>query len=519
VAFCETRAAHAVNFIERVLTHTKAEWAGQPFVLDDWQRDEIIRPLFGTVIELPGVALYDCPRQYRTAFVEIPRKNGKSEIAAAVALYLLLADGEPGAEIYGAAYTRDQASLVFNVARDMVRQSALLRKRTKIIDSQKRILVPATGNIYRAIPADASASHGFNAHGVVVDEVHTQANRDLWDVLTTSTGVRRQPLVFAITTAGKNRNTICYELHEHALKVIDGIIEDPSFFAYVKAAPEDADWRDEKVWFAANPALGRFRKIDELRDMARRAEQVPALENTFRNLYLNQWTAQETRWLPMIAWDECKGEARFDKTRPVYAGLDMANTTDVTALVLAQPPAESGGRFNVQAHFFIPGDNIADRVRRDRVPYDLWQRKGWLTTTEGNVVDYRTIRQSIEALGARIAELAYDSWGAVQLAQELEDSGLIVIPFQQGYKSLSPPTKELLNLVIGHRLEHDGNPVLRWMADNLIVELDAAGNVKPSKRKSTEKIDGIVALVMALDRATRHEDVQSVYERRGLLTL
>jgi len=505
-------ADRVVRFIERLLRHTKGRWAGVPFALLPWQKDDIIRPLFGTLNT-------DGTRQYRTGYIEIPRKNGKSELAAAVALYLLFADREPGAEIYSAAADRDQASIVFNVAAQMVRQSPALFKRCKIIDSQKRIVVQKTNSFYRAVSADVPTKHGFNAHGIIVDEVHAQPNRELWDVLTTSTGARLQPLVFAITTAGYDRHSICWEQHDYAEKVLNRVVDDPTFFAYICAAPEEADWRDEKVWRQANPALGEFRSIEEMRALARKAEQVPALQNTFRRLYLNQWTTQETRWLDLAKWDASAGLVKPEELlgRECYGGLDLASSVDIAAFVLVFPMEDDF--FRVLPYFWIPEENMRERSVRDRVPYDVWVREGLIEATEGNVIHYAAIKDKIRRLGEvyNIKEIAYDRWGAVQISQELEDAGFTIVPMGQGFASMSPPTKELLNVVLTERLHHGGHPVLRWMADNMAVKQDPAGNIKPDKSKSTDRIDGMVALIMALDRTVRHRNEgPSVYEKRGV---
>jgi len=511
--FNEQAAERAVKFIENYLTHTKGKWAGVRFELEPWQHN-IISPLFGTLND-------DGSRQYRTAYVEIPRKNGKSELGAAIALKLLFADNEPGAEIYSAAADRDQAAIVFNTAAQMVRQNKKLAKRCKIIDSQKRIVMPATGSFYRAISADAHTKHGFNAHGVIFDELHAQPNRELWDVLTTSGGTRTQPLIFAITTAGYDRNSICWEQHDYAQKIIDGVIEDPTFLPVIYAAGPEDDWKDEATWHKANPALGTFRGINEMRAMAKKGEQIPALQNTFRRLYLNQWTQQEDRWLDLAAWDATAGTVTLEdlQGRPCFGGLDLASTTDIAAFVLVFPMDD--GAFVVLPHFWIPRDNMHDRINRDRVPYDVWVRQGFITATEGNVIDYAAIRQHIERISEfyNIKEIAFDRWGAVQLTTELGYAGFTVIPFGQGFASMSPPTKELLTLVLSKRLIHGGNPVLRWMADNLVVKQDPAGNIKPDKSKSTEKIDGMVALIMALDRATRHQEQDCVYNSKELFVI
>jgi phage terminase large subunit-like protein len=479
--------------------------------LEPWQ-EKIVRDIFGTLNE-------DGTRQYRTVYIEIPRKNGKSELAAAIALYLLFGDREPGAEIYSAAGDRDQASIVFDVGRAMVEQEPELEELCKMIPSLKRIEVGSMNSVYRVLSADHATKHGFNAHGVIFDELHTQPNRHLWDVLTTSGGTREQPLTVAITTAGYDRNSICWEQHEYARKVIEGVIDDPTFYAVIYAAEKDEDWTDERVWHKANPALGSFRDIREMRSLCEKAKQTPALENTFRRLYLNQWTQQETRWLPMDRWRESSGEVYEQDLlgETAFAGLDLASTTDVAAFVLVFPDGE--GSYDVWPRFWVPEERMARRVETDGVPYDVWARDGLVEVTPGDVIDYRYIRKAITDMGQRfyVKEIAYDRWGATEIVQYLQDDGFEVVPFGQGFASFAGPTKELLRLVLERRLRHGGNPVLTWMADNLVVKQDPAGNWRPDKAKSTEKIDGMVALIMGLDRAMRHGG--SVYEDRGIITL
>lgn len=453
----------------------------------------------------------------------IPTHN--SEIAAAIALYMLFGDGEPGAEVYSAAADRDQAAIVFNTAAAMVRQSKGLLKRCKIIDSQKRIVIPGTNSFWRVLSAEAYTKHGLNPHCVIFDELHAQPNRDLWDVLTTGFGAREQPLLVAITTAGYDRNSICYEQYDYARRVSAGEIEDPTYFSAVYEVPaEEEDWRDERVWKAANPALGDFRSLDELRQMAARAENVPALQNTFRRLYLNQWTEQSERWIDMEAWDASAGTVNVEELagRECYGGLDLASTTDIAALALVFPGTEEGDPARVLMHYWIPADQMQERVNRDRVPYDVWVRDGRMTATEGNVIDYAAIRQHILEASEKynIREIAFDRWGAIQLVQELEGEGLTMVPMGQGFASMSAPTKEFLTRILGKTLWHGGDPVLRWMAGNVQVKQDAAANLKPDKSASTEKIDGIVAAIMGLDRVIRHEQAApSVYEERGLIVL
>ena len=512
----QAKADSVKSFIEG-LKHTKGEFAGNNFKLTEWQWNDIIQPLFGTLNK-------DGSRQYRTAFIELPRKNGKTTLAAAIALYLTFGDGEYGSEVYSAANDREQASLVFNEAADMVRQTGL-SKHAKVIDSTKRIVFYKRNSFYRAISAEAYTKWGYNAHGIIYDELHAAPNRELWDVLTTSQGARRQPLIVVITTAGYDRNSICWELHDYALKVQNGIIKDKTFLTVIYAAEEDDNWLDEKIWAKANPALmvkGRadaFRQIDEIRMLAKRAAETPALEMTFRRLYLNQWVNSVQRWMPIDKWDACKGDIKLDdlKGKTCYAGLDLSATTDLTALSLVFPLDD--GTYATLMRFWIPGDTAAEAERRDRVPYRAWAKQGLITLTEGNVIDYDYIREEVKKLRETydIIEIAYDRWGAAKLVQDLTEDGLTVVPFGQGYASMSPPTKELMNLVLSKKINHGGHPILRWNADNLVVATDPAGNLKPDKSKATQKIDGCVALIMALDRATRHApEIKSRYETEGV---
>lgn len=516
--FDEKAAQVAVAFFERLLVHSKGEWAGKPFKLQEWQKEEVIRPLFGWKRNI------DNSRRYRRGYIEIPRKNGKSTLASGIGLYLLFADDEPGAEIYSAAADRDQASIVFDEAKSMVEASPQLSGRAQVY--KKAIVVPGTRSSYKVLSADAYTKHGLNAHGIIFDELHAQPNRDLWDVLTTSTGARRQPLVVSITTAGFDRNSICWEQHEYAQQVLDNVIDDPTFFAFIAAASEKDDWQDPAIWRKANPSLGVTVKEEYMEGEARRALQTPAYQNTFRRLHLCQWTQQETRWLSLEAWDKNKMpvEESLLKSAPCYGGLDLASTSDIASFVLDFPsePGESE-QHSWLPFFWIPKDNLVERARKDRVPYDAWARDGLVRVTDGNVIDYSIIVRDIIALGEifDIKEIAFDRWGAFQVSQQLEGAGFTMVGFGQGFISMSPPTKELLRLVLDGKLAHGNNVVLRWMADNLVVTSDAAGNVKPNKEKSREKIDGIVAGLMALDRAVKHggNAGKSIYETRGMVTL
>ena len=513
--FDEAKAQRAVEFI-RCLKHTKGRWRGQAFDLLPWQ-ETIIRDVFGTVKE-------DGFRQYNTAYVEIPKKNGKSELAAGVALYMTCGDNEWGAEVYGCASDRQQASIVFDVAVDMVEQCPALKKRIKPVMSVKRLVYKPTNSFYQVLSAEAYTKHGLNVHAVIFDELHSQPNRELFDVMTKGSGdARTQPLFFLITTAGTDRHSVCFEQHQKAEDILCGRKADPTFYPVIYGAEDDADWTSEEVWYRANPSLGHTIDIDKVRNACMSARDNPAEENIFRQLRLNQWVKQSTRWMQMEKWDACafpvdEGELLG---RECYGGLDLSSSIDITAFVLVFPPRDDAEKYVFLPYFWIPEENMVRRVRRDHVPYDVWEKQGFLETTEGDVIHYGFIESFIEDLGKRfhIKEIAFDRWGAVQMVQNLEGLGFTVVPFGQGFKDMSPPSKRLMELVLEKNIAHGGHPVLRWMMDNIFIRTDPAGNIKPDKEKSTEKIDGAVAAIMALDRAVRNGgSTGSVYDERGILS-
>ena len=511
----EAKADHAVNFIQ-CLKHTKGKWAGRPFMLMPWQ-EQIIRDIFGIIKE-------DGNRQFQTAYIEIPKKNGKSELAAAVALYLLFGDGEASPEVYGAAADRQQAGIVFDVAKVMTEMNPALTKRSKILGASKKILNNHNNGFYQVLSAEVGTKHGLNVSGLVFDELHTQPNRNLYDVLTKGSGdAREQPLYFLITTAGNDINSICYEVHQKAKDILDGRKHDPQFYPVIYGAEMDDDWTDPKVWKKANPSLGETIQLESVRAACKEAQDNPAEENVYRQLRLNQWVKQAVRWMPIDKWDACSFpvDESLLEGRVCYGGLDLSSTTDITAFVLIFPPENVEGKYEILPYFWLPEETLDLRVRRDHVPYDVWEKKGYIQTTEGNVIHYGFIESFIEELGTRynIREIAFDRWGAVQMVQNLEGMGFTVVPFGQGFASMSSPTKELLKLVLEQKIAHAGNPVLRWMMDNIVVRTDPAGNIKADKAKSTEKIDGCIATIMALDRALRcsNQVSESVYDERGLL--
>lgn len=432
---------------------------------------------------------------------------------------MLFADGEAGAEIYSAAADKDQAKIVFDQAKAMVEESSSLRKRAGLF--KNAITVTKTRSSYKVLSADAFTKHGLNAHGVIFDELHAQPNRELWDVLTTSMGARRQPLLVTITTAGHDRNSICWEQHEYARRLLSGEIRDDSYFAFIAAAEENDDWMDPATWRKANPGFGATVKVDYLTEQCTRAQASPAYENTFRRLHLNQWTSQESRYIPMHEWDQCALKLPVLDGRVCMAGLDLSTTTALTALVLAFEPVDEEEPIWLMPFFWLPGANLGERAREDKVPYPEWVKAGYITATPGNVVDYEAIKATLVQLKDRfqVEQVAYDPWNATQMAVDLAGLGVNMVEMRQGYASMSAPTKDLLRLILSRGVSHGGHPVLRWMADNLTVDSDAAGNVKPNKAKSRARIDGVVAAIMALDRLNRAERMGSIYDERDPIEL
>jgi phage terminase large subunit-like protein len=526
--FNDKKAQVAINFFEHMLTHTKGIWAKKLFELIPWQKP-IISDLFGSV-RSNGL------RQYTTAYIEVPKKNGKSELAAGIALVGLLLDEEPGAEVYFAAASRDQASIGFKVAARMVRNSPRLNDLCRIIDSTKTIYLKGDSDCFmRAISADAGTQDGINPHIAVFDELHRQRNSDLWDVLKFGMATRAQPLLVALTTAGITGDSpICEQQHDYARSVKEKIFSDPSYYPVIYGLDEKEDWTAEggpatkkkpaSGWFKANPSLGYHLSIDKVREEFLQAKNNPSQQNSFRRLRLNQWVGQETRYLPMSDWRECAAPFNPERFigRPCFGGLDLSATQDITAFVLT---FEEDGDIYWIPHFWIPEHELVQRAKKDRVPYDFWVAQGLIHTTPGNQIDQEFVRAMIRDLAKLydIREVGYDRWLATKIITDLDSDGLKMVPIGQGYQSMSAPTKELLRLTLAHKIRHNGNPVLNWMADNFSVKQDAAENVKPSKpdrRKTTKRIDGMQAGIDALARMIVTPGYEgSVYDKRGILVI
>lgn len=537
--------AHRVlDFFPRILKHSKGEWAGRPFTLSKWQQF-LIGALFGWQrrygqcgsceqwIALDAAKTIDCIgcgltderpaaigyfRRFRVAYIEIARKNGKTTIIAGIGILLAFVDDEAGAEVYAAATKRDQAKIAWSDAKRMVKASPSLRKRVAVLAAN--LNVEDRAQKFEPLGADADNMDGLNVHGGLIDEYHAHKTSAVYDVLDTAKGSRRQPLIAIITTAGNDRQSPCWAQHEYADKVLSGVFDDDSFFAFVAGLDEGDDWKDEKVWIKANPNLGVSVKVEDLRQQVERAARLPANENATKQKRLNIWTQQFSRWIPIDLWDENAGKAITEskfRGRTAFGGLDLGAVNDCTAWVIVLPRKSDHEKLDVIARFWVPEARLYAEDNRYRDKYQQWVREGWLLTTPGEATDYAFVRKQIlkDASFFRLIDMNVDrNFQAHQLATELIDEGIEVIGMGQGFSAMASPMQELYRRLILGKIRHGGNPVLRWMADNVAVKRDEADNLRPDKRHSQGKIDGIVALVMGMDRAMRHEDGESVYERR-----
>ena len=531
----ETKADQAIKFIKS-LKHTKGKWKGVNFTMMDWQ-EEAISDIFGTMKD-SGY------RQYNTAYLEIPKKNGKSELGAAIALKTLCADGEWGAEVYGCAADRAQASIIFNVAVDMVEQNPSLNKKIKIIPSQKRMVYMPTRSFYQVLSAEAYTKHGLNVHACIFDEIHAQPNREFFDVMTDGSGdARTQPLFFFITTAGDDpdRSSIGWEVHQMATDVLTGMKDDPTFYSMIYGLDKDNKriwegreyesikdeiqekedwnilWRDREIWKKVNPSIDHTITMEKVEEMYVRAKDNLAKEKNFRWLRLNSWEKIKlNKWLSLDFWDICKGKVDIEKLkgRPCYGGLDLSTTLDLSAFVLLFPPDDINKKWIALPYFWMPEENIAERVRVDKVKYDQWVQQGYMTATPGDVIDYDYIIGEVQELAKvfNILQVGYDPYNATQVVVQLQKEDFEMVEVRQGALSMSPAMKRIEQLVRKRLINHGGHPVLRWNVGNTEIEMDKNENIRPVKGKSVERIDGLVALVNAMARAMLEEDNSSRYD-------
>lgn len=563
--FDAAAADQACEFFPTYLRHVKGDFAGQPFELLPWQRDLIVRPLFGW-------KRADGMRRFRKAFLEVGKKNGKSGLASGMGLLLAFGDDEPGAEVYAAAADRDQARIVFGDAAVMARENPKFLKDADITVLRNAIVQTATNSTFKAVSSEVGTKHGFNVHGLIFDEFHTQRTRDLYDTLYKGTSARRQPVVFLITTAGDDRESICYEEYEYAKKVLGGVIADEQYLPVIFESDPEADWTDERTWHASNPSLGVTKFVEYMRAECAAAQAEPRKRNSFLRLELNIWTESRTVWIAPEAWEACRRTEPAEDLAglPCCAGMDLSASADLTAVVLAfrrrdsarpaetlvvelppgaaTPPSVPGPvapngtaptpkvehrlvldyEVELVPYFFLPREVLHERARKDRVPYDVWAREGWLRVTEGNVVDYAEVyRFLLEEVRPRfkgLAQVGYDPWNANHLASSLAAAGLPMVEVRQGYASLSGPSKLFEALVRSRRIRHDGNLVMRYCVANCEVASDPAGNIKPVKpggiAQGTRRIDGVVAAVTALSRLmVLPERPGTPYAYRGVRTV
>lgn len=505
--FNKDEADSAVKFF-RLLKHTQGPKAGQEFILTPEQR-WLIREAFGWM-RATGTRLF------RIVFVEMGRGNGKTQLGAGVAGKLLYADGEADPEVVGAASDRKQARICLGRLQAMVRASPQLSAKSLPFRNEIR---RKGGGAYEATSSDVASAWGGAPHGIVFDEVHAQKTRELWDALETAMGKRAQPMMWGFTTAGWDRETLCFELHEKTREISEGTIEEPEHLGVIWAAAEEDDWTLPETWAKANPMMGEAFTYEFIESKCRKALNTPAFQNSFRTLYLSQWVGQEVRFIPMDRWDACGGEvAPSSKRVPAFGGIDISSTTDLSSF---QVVYEDAGEVHVETRIYAPAEGLRERERRDRVPYTTWARDGFLTLTPGATIDQDVIKRDVLAAKERfdLRDVGYDRWNASKLVRELENEGVTMVQVGQGYASMSAPSKHLLELIITEKLRHGGHPLLRWMADGTQAAVDAAENVKPEKAKSSRRIDGIVATIIALDglmRRGRGDDRRSVYEDRGL---
>src|SRR5208282_3135284 len=507
----------------------------------------------------------DGTRRYREIYIEVGRKNGKTTLMAGIGLYMLFADGEPGAEVYSAAYKKDQARIVFEEAANMRKKAPLLAQRIQVMGSKRpnNLNVVETASKFEPLCSEDKGLDGLNIHCALIDELHAHPTRALYDVLFEASASRRSPLNIAITTAGSDRLTICYYQHEHAEKILVGAIaadKGDEFFAYIACADEGDDWKDEQVWYKANPGLMYgVVKIDKLRAAANKAAEEPTALNSFLRKHLNVWTSQDVRWMLPDKWAACcvgghladtkkarTAALEMLKGRLAYGGLDMSSKIDLTAFALVFPPIpdvvrktlipspvgtphqykveivkEGDPKWYVLVWQWMPKDNAPDRIKKDRIPYDVWEREGFIWFTQGNVVDQDFVRAKVNEICKmfKVQEIAFDSWNCTQMSINLQQDGRTMKEARQGFKTMSEPMKEVMAMVLGKKIEHFGDPVLTWNMGNVQATQDPAGNIKPDKERSKEKIDGAVATIMAMSRVVANPGVgkPSVYKNRGIV--
>lgn len=548
---------HCIDFIEQMLFLED----GSSFLLEPFQKF-IVGSCFGWY-QTNGF------RRFRTAYIELGKGAGKSPLASAVGIYGLIADGQPAAEIYAAAVTREQALICFRDAKRMVETSTEIAEMVTV--GVGNLAVESTHSLFRPVSSEHKALDGKRVHMAIIDELHEHLTDMVVNKMRAGTKRQRNALIFEITNSGFDRHSVCWQHHDYSIKLLQNIMADESWFSYVagldpcpacEAEGKDQpnplcdqcdDWRKEENWIKANPGLGTILPIEYLREQVTTAMNMPSQENIVKRLNFCIWTEQSTKFISMDAWDECDLSAitmEQLRGRECFAGLDLASTIDIAALVLVFPPLATENYYTILPYFFVPQDNVAERKKRDKVDYDTWIRQGHMIATEGTAVDYDAIRAVIAGPDVlrsyapdlvagyhanlkqwnvpekglqsvfKIKEIVKDRWNSTQIGTQLQGDGFTVVDFGQGFASMTAPMKALEALIKTQGINTGGNPVLRWMASNMAAKQDPAGNLKPDREKSSEKIDGIVAMLMPLARAmVTPVSKGSIYEERGLIRL
>ena len=508
--FDKKAAMRAIHFIEK-LKHTKGEWAGQRFRLELWQQF-VLWNIFGWKNA-------DGTRRFRYAYIEIARKNGKTALSAGIGLYMLFADGESRPEVYSAATVKDQAKICFSDAVEIVKATDLKNYLTPYRNS---IVYELKGGTMKPLSSDYGTHDGLNPSCGIIDEFHAHKDSGMFDVIKSAFGARRQPLMFIITTAGFDKSGVCYAYRENVIKVLRGVNEDDSLFGIIYTLDDKSEWDDPKMWIKANPNLGVSLSADYLADQVKDAKNRPEAVRNVMTKNVDLWVDAERTWILDDVWQKCIGttDPADLKGCACWGGLDLSNVSDITAYVLL---FHENDRFQLLPHFWIPEEKMQEKIRKENINYDKWVAEGYVTVTPGNVIDYDFVKADILRIVADydLRTSAYDRWNSSQTIIDLQNEGMECNPFGQGYGSMSAPTKEFEKLVLTGKIEHFGNPVLRWMLASTLVKTDPAGNIKPDKEKSTQKIDGIVAAIMALGEwmTAQANDERNPYENRGLLTL
>ena len=508
--FDKKAAMRAIRFIEK-LKHTKGEWAGQRFRLESWQQF-VLWNIFGWKNA-------DGMRRFRYAYIEIARKNGKTALSAGIGLYMLFADGESRPEVYSAATVKDQAKICFSDAVEIVKATDLKNYLTPYRNS---IVYELKGGMMKPLSSDYGTHDGLNPSCGIIDEFHAHKDSGMFDVIKSAFGARRQPLMFIITTAGFDKSGVCYAYRENVIKVLRGVNEDDSLFGIIYTLDDKSEWDDPKMWIKANPNLGVSLSADYLADQVKDAKNRPEAVRNVMTKNVDLWVDAERTWILDDVWQKCIGttDPADLKGCACWGGLDLSNVSDITAYVLL---FHENDRFQLLPHFWIPEEKMLEKIRKENINYDKWAAEGYVTVTPGNVIDYDFVKADILRIVADydLRTSAYDRWNSSQTIIDLQNEGMECNPFGQGYGSMSAPTKEFEKLVLTGKIEHFGNPVLRWMLASTLVKTDPAGNIKPDKEKSTQKIDGIVASIMALGEwmTAQANDESNPYENRGLLTL